>query len=308
MEFEREHILISDTFLGDLQIRYYGIIIVVALLVAAFVAAQLAKRSGKDPDHVWGGLTWAIIPGIVLARLWYVIFPPVSQLEGCGVDAVNAVCRDLNWMLENVTNLQNGPLAIWSGGLSIFGAVLGGFIGVYFYTRRNNLKLAQWLDIAGVAMPIGQAIGRIANYVNQELYGSPTNLPWGIQIDRANRANGYESLVEYPADSGFHPLYFYEALWSVLAFIVLRHWYLNHRERFLDGDFFLLYLIQYTFVRFILEFIRIEIAVIPGTLINSSQAMTGAIFVAAVVVFWLRQPRRREKQGDAPSGSVLQGA
>ena len=125
MNFEQEGIRIADT----LQIRYYGLIIVLAMLVAAVVAARLAKRDGKDPEHVWGALTWAIIPGIILARLWFVVFPPASLTAGCATEVTTDVCRNTAWFLQNITDLQNGPLAIWSGGLGIWGAVIRWFAG-----------------------------------------------------------------------------------------------------------------------------------------------------------------------------------
>ena len=156
MEFQSQFIQI-----GNVQIRYYGIIIVTAMLMATVIAARLAKKTGRDPEHVYGALTWAIIPGIILARLWFVFFPS----ESLGVDR--------SYLLENFFNLENGAIAIWSGGLSIFGAVLGGLLGTLVYLRRNKLPVAPWLDIAAVVLPLGQAIGRWANYVNQELYGKP---------------------------------------------------------------------------------------------------------------------------------------
>jgi phosphatidylglycerol:prolipoprotein diacylglycerol transferase len=285
MKFEAEGIRLFDT----LQIRYYGLIIVFAMLVAATIAARLAKRDGKDPEHIWGGLTWAIIPGIIFARLWFVIFPPATLTAGCANPTGQAVCHNLSWFLQNISNFQDGPLAIWSGGLSIFGAVLGGLLGVYIYLRRNKLPMGPWLDIAAVALPLGQAIGRWANFVNQELYGSVTTLPWGITIDSAHRVAPYTSTVDFPvATTLFHPLFLYEALWSVLAFIVLVNLFLRYRSRFLPGDLFLIYLLQYSFIRFLLEFLRAEVAYIPGTSINSSQAMTGIVFVAALLYFLYR--------------------
>jgi phosphatidylglycerol:prolipoprotein diacylglycerol transferase len=263
------------------QIRYYGIIIVLAMLVAAWIAARVAKRDGRDPDHIWGALTWAIIPAIVLARLWFVLFPPVSVVEQ-GMDTA--------WFLANFFDLQNGAIAIWSGGLSIFGAVIGGFLGAYIYIRRNKLPLAPWLDIAGVALPVGQAIGRLANFVNQELYGTVTSLPWGLRIDAAHRVAPFKSLVEYPVDTTrFHPLFLYEALWNVLAFVVLLNLFQRNRDKLRYGDIFLLYVMQYSFIRFLLEFVRVEVAHIPGTTINSSQAFTALAFVLAFVVFLYRQ-------------------
>lgn len=271
MEFGREVITLFDR----VQIRYYGIIIVVAMLVAATLAARLAKRSKMDPDHIWGGLTWAIIPAIIGARLWFVLFPPASLV---------AQGQDTAWFFQNFFNLENGAIAIWSGGLSIFGAVLGGFLGAYLYIRRNKLPLAPWLDIAGVALPLGQAIGRWANFVNQELYGIPTSLPWGITIESAKRVEPYRSLVDFPQNTTlFHPLFLYESLWSILAFIVLLNLYLRNRQNFRPGDLFLLWVMQYAFIRFMLEFIRVETTVVAG--VNFSQVVCVVAFIAALVMF-----------------------
>lgn len=288
MEFEREFIVIGNT----LQIRYYGIIIVLAMLVAAWVAARLARREGDDPEHVWGALTWAIIPAIIGARLWFVLFPPAALVEQ-GMDTA--------WFLQNFTNLQNGPLAIWSGGLGIFGAVLGGLLGAYIYLRRNRLSIGHWLDIAGVVLPLGQAIGRWANYVNQELYGTPTSLPWGITIDSAHRVDPYRSLIDYPLETKFHPLFLYESLWNLIAFVVLLNVFQRRlRYRLRQGDIFLLYVMQYSVIRFLLEFVRVEIAWIPGTTINSSQAATAVIFVIALVLFIIRR-RNAPQASDRPA-------
>ncbi len=275
MEFQAEYILIADR----LQIRYYGIIIVVAMLIAASIAARLAKRDGKDPDHIWGALTWAIIPAIIGARLWFVLFPPQTLI---------AQGNDTAWFFENFFNLENGAIAIWSGGLSIFGAVLGGLLGGYLYLRRNKLPVGQWLDIAGVCIPLGQAIGRWANYVNQELYGTVTTLPWGITISASKRVDPFRSLVDYPvADTLFHPLFLYESLWSILAFIVLLNLFLRRRKNFAPGSFFLLYVMQYSVIRFLLEFIRVEVSLVSG--VNVAQVVCAVAFVIALVVFVARR-------------------
>ena len=339
MEFEQAHIVI-----GNLQIRYYGIIIVVALLAGAYVASLLASRGGRDSDHIWGGLTWAIVPGIIGARLWFVLFPPVSLIEGCGIEG--EICQNTAWFMENFFNTQNGAIAIWSGGLSIFGAIIGGSLGAYLYLSswhnrvigllttilmpllwliqlvewlvkmivqrvqgkdvarfrylrpqstfpNEGMRLTPWMDIAGVSIPLGQAIGRFANYVNQELYGAPTNLPWGIQIPRDARVAPFESLVDYPIDTLFHPIWAYEAIWSLVAFYVLWRIYHQYRDRLLSGDILLIYIAQYSFVRFLLEFLRVEIAVIGESGINSSQTVTLIAFLVAVALLL-----RRHRVGD----------
>ncbi len=283
MTFQQEGIQLFN----QIQIRYYGLIIVFAMLVAATVAARLAKRDGKDPEHIWGALTWAIIPGIIFARLFFILFPPVSLTAGCVTASTADVCRDTGWFFQNFFNLQNGAVAIWSGGLNIFGAVIGGFLGAYIYMRRNHLPLGPWLDIAAVVLPLGQAIGRWANYVNQELYGTVTTLPWGIQIDAAHRVAPYGSTVDYPyATTFFHPLFLYESLWSILAFFVLYNIFRRYRARLLPGDIFLFWIMEYSVIRFLLEFIKVEVSVVAG--INVWQALCVIGFVGALVFFLYR--------------------
>lgn len=360
MEFTAEHILLTGTPIGDVQIRYYGIIIVSAMMIAAWMAARLAERTGRDPDHIWGGLTWAIPFGIIGARLWFVTFPPISMTAGCGDPNATTVCMDTAYWYSNFFNLQNGAIAVWTGGLHIYGAVIGGLFGAWLYLGQlhnpvgrffhiiflpisipltaifwvieaaiqrvrgeevtpyeipkfesdfpdEGIPMGPWLDIAGVAIPLAQAIGRFANYVNQELYGTPTNLPWGIRIDAEHRVGVYESMVEYPYDSTlFHPLFLYEALWNIAAFFVLLNLYNNNRNRFRPGDFFLLYLVQYSFVRFWLEFIRVAKAYFPGTEINSSQVVAAIVFVVALGVLLYRRANAPEK--DYPTGNPEAGA
>ena len=345
MEFESAHLVI-----GNLQVRYYGIIIVVALLAGAYVASLLAARSGRDPDHIWGGLTWAIIPGIIGARLWFVLFPPISLVQGCGIEG--EVCQNTAYFLENFFDTESGAIAIWTGGLGIFGGMFGALLGIYLYLSHwhnrivglfttiltpviwlyqllewlvnfpinllrgkdnpafkyqrpasdfpdEGMPLAPWLDIAAVAIPLGQAIGRFANYVNQELYGSPTDFPWGIEIPRAARVAPYESLIEYPTDALFHPIWAYEALWSLVAFYVLWRVYHHYRDRLFTGDIMLLYVAQYSFVRFFLEFLRVEYAVVADSGINSSQAVTALAFIVSAGLLL-----QRHRSGRVPDGAA----
>jgi phosphatidylglycerol:prolipoprotein diacylglycerol transferase len=289
---ERESLLLW----GALQVRYYGIIIVIAMLLAANVSARLAMIDGRNPEHIWGALTWAIIPGIILARLWFVTFPPITS---------NLTAADY---YANFFDVNNGAIAIWSGGLSIFGAVLGGFAGAYIYFYRNGLVVPAWLDIAAVGLPLGQAVGRWANYINQELYGSVTNLPWGIQIEMSRRVFPFTSPIDYPFETTlFHPLFLYESIWSFLAFILLLNLFLRNRNKMRPGNIFLLYLMQYSVIRFLLEFLRLEISVVGG--LNFSQVVTGVIFVVAAVLFFVRSratdatPRKKLK--DRPMASEI---
>lgn len=273
--------------IGNVQIRYYGLIIVTAILVAASVAARLAKRQGKNPDDVWGAMFLAVILGIVGARLWYILFPPVSAV---------AAGRDTAWYFANFFNLQDGAIAIWSGGLHIFGAFLGGFIGAYIYLRQNKLNVLEWLDIAAVALPLGQFIGRWANYVNQELYGLPTGVSWwGLSIARQFRVGEFTRTTIYPLDGPnqtlFHPLFLYEGVLMLMVFFVLLRLFNTQRQTLKPGTLFFLYVASYSVVRYALEFLRIELNLLrlydaAGNVIariNVTQLLCGIGFVYAVI-------------------------
>lgn len=261
--------------LGPLYIRFYGLLIVGGLLLAASLAAWMARRDDRDPDHVWGALTWALIPGIIGARLWFVFFPSSEMVERGFTTG---------WMLSHPFDMVNGPLAIWNGGLGIFGAVIGGVLGIVLYTRRNRLAFAEWIDIGAVVLPLGQAIGRWGNFVNQELYGHPTTLPWGITIDRFARVGPYTDLATYPLDTQFHPIFLYESLWNALTMVVLLFLWLNYRKAFRKGDFLLLYIVSYSVIRFLLEYLRVDVTLV--SVINVSQATTllfGLVALALIV-------------------------
>jgi phosphatidylglycerol---prolipoprotein diacylglyceryl transferase len=282
MEFGPQSITV-----GQFQIRYYGIIIVTAILVAAWIAARLARRDGRDPDHVWGAMFGAVILGIIGARLWFILFPPQSLV---------AAGKDTAWFFQNFFNLQDGAIAIWSGGLHIFGAFLGGFIGAYLYIRQQKLPVGPWLDIAAVVLPLGQAIGRWANYINQELYGRPTGSDWlGIAIESQFRVAPYTSTIDYPATTLFHPLFLYESVWNFIAFFALLYLWQRYRHQWRAGTIFLLYVAQYAFIRYILEFLRVELSVITiGDMrINVTQLICAIAFLVSVALLLTYSRSRR---------------
>ncbi|MBN1667711.1 MAG: prolipoprotein diacylglyceryl transferase, partial [Anaerolineales bacterium] len=155
-----------DSFtIGPLRIYYYGIILMTGALAAAFLAASEAKRRKQNPEIVWDGLIWVLIFGIIGARVWHILTPPPSMVER-GITTM--------WYLTHPLDMLN----IRAGGLGIPGAVIGGALGLYIFCRRNKFDFRMWADIAAPTVALGQAIGRWGNFVNQELYGKPTDLPW----------------------------------------------------------------------------------------------------------------------------------
>ncbi len=253
--------------IGPLQVRWYSLMILLGILVGQWVASRLARERGENPDHVVGVLVLAVPLGLIGARLYHVISA---------------------WGFYS----QYPELipAIWRGGIGIYGGIAGALLAFVIYTRWQKLSLLRWLDIAAPGLLIGQAIGRWGNYFNQELYGPPTDLPWGIPIDKAHRLPGYES----DSYKLFHPLFLYESLFNILGFFILM--WINRRfgKKMANGDLVLLYMVWYPLGRFWLEGLRLDSWMILG--IATAQWVSGLVMLAAVILLLYR---KRPKQTEA---------
>lgn len=255
---------------GSFPIYWYGILIVAGALAGAYVATIEAKRRGIDPDHVWNGLLVALILGVIGARLYHVLSTPAGTNIG------------LQYYLDNPFEILN----FRQGGLGIYGAVAGGLLAVYLYGRYAKLNFLQLVDIAMPGLAIGQAIGRWGNFFNQELYGYPTDLPWGIRIDAAHRLPLFGDLTKYPVETTrFHPTFFYESLWmlgmALVLLFVARRW-----ENAKPGDLLLLWGMWYGCGRFFIEFQRPDAWLISG--IAAAQLIGLALVVICGVALMYR--------------------
>lgn len=228
--------------LGPLQVHWYGILIVGGAVLAAFVAAHLAKRDDQNPEHIWNMLTVILIVGIIGARLYHVFSRPAGGFIGW------------DYYREHPLDI----IAFWNGGfrgLGIYGGVAGGILGLFLYTYFAKLKFLQWTDYATPGLLLAQAIGRWGNFVNQELYGPPTTLPWGIHIDCSHRYGAFlcPPTGTIPADTRFHPTFLYESLWNFIGFLLLFWISRRFHDRLRSGDVLFLYLIYYPLGRFWIE-------------------------------------------------------
>ncbi len=224
----------------DRPVYWYGLMVTLGTLAGAYIADREARARGHNPDHVWNALIPIMILGLLGARLYHVISSP----QGSGTS--------IQTYLEDPISI----IAFWDGGLrglGIFGALVGGLVGLWLYVRFAKLSFPEWADIIAIGVPLGQAIGRWGNYFNQELYGNPTELPWGIQIESAYRLPAFAGL---PSDQLFHPTFLYESLWNLLAFFFLA--FLAHRfsHRLRAGDIALIYCILYPTGRYLAELQR----------------------------------------------------
>ncbi|MEW6092680.1 MAG: prolipoprotein diacylglyceryl transferase [Chloroflexota bacterium] len=259
----------------EIRIYYYGILITLGVIAAAFLGTVEARRRGFNPDYLWDALFWVVLAGIVGARLWHIFTPPPSMVE-MGITTQYYLTHPLE------------ALNIRSGGLGIPGAVIGGAIALWIYCRRKKISFLTWADVIAPGLALAQAIGRWGNFFNQEVYGQPTDLPWKIYIDPLHRVSGYEN-YEY-----FHPLFLYESLWNLLNMAILLIVGRRFEKWLKPGDIFYFYMISYAIGRFSLEFLRLDSAQVGG--INFNQYFVLVVgLVAGGLIYWNHRPRRVEK-------------
>jgi phosphatidylglycerol:prolipoprotein diacylglycerol transferase len=252
-------------------IHFYGIIIMFGALAGSYLARAEAKRRDHDPDIIWDMLIYLIVGGIIGARLWHIFSPPPTSLAQ-GVTTAYYLSHPL------------AAIAIWNGGLGIPGAVIGGVVVMYWYTRKHRLDFSDWLDIAAPGVALGQAIGRWGNFFNQELYGAPTHLPWAIYIDPQHRMTGFTDQAYY------HPLFLYESLWNLANMILLLWLGRRYSGRLKSGDLFLIYVINYAIGRFLLDFLRLDASRVFGINFNQTIMAILAAFMTMTII-WRHRPR-----------------
>lgn len=238
--------------LGPLTFRAYGLMIALGVLAAVWLVGKRFAQRGLDADHATGLAMWAVPAGLVGARLYHVI-TDWQRFEGRWGDAFK----------------------LWEGGLGILGGVIAGAIAGAAYARKHDIAIATILDVAAPAMPLAQAIGRWGNWFNQELFGRPTDLPWGLEIDAEHRP------AEYADTETFHPTFLYESLWNlVLVGVLLR---LERTKRLRPVGLFATYLAGYSIGRLWIEAIRIDTASeVAGLRVNLW--VFSALLLASLVV------------------------
>jgi len=254
----------------SVPISWHGVIVAFGALLAVYVATFEVRRRGENPEHISNALIVALLLGVVGSRLYHII-SDLARGDPLGY-------------LRNPLNMVTG----FSMGLGILGGVAGGILGLWLYTQRAGLKFSRWADIGAPSLALAQAIGRWGNFTNQELYGYPTTLPWGIPIDAGHRL---PQLAGLPASARFHPTFLYESLLDLLAFGVLLYVSRRWGARLQDGDLALLYLVLYPLGRFFAEFQRPDAWTIGG--IPTAQVIGIVSIVGASAVLIYRHAGRR---------------
>jgi len=253
--------------IGGFSLRWYGVIVMIGVIAGSLMVERVLKRHGENSETIWDALVWVLPVGIIGARLWYVI----------------------NATLGGDSRFSNDPAEIfkvWHGGLHIFGGLLLGGAVLLYYLNKNKLDAWLFLDAAGPAMLVGQAIGRIANFINQELYGPPTTLPWGIPISADHRLPQFASL---PDTTRFHPTFAYELLWNFAAAGILIWLSKRYEKQLKPGTIFAGWLIAAGIGRTWIElFFRPDQPKIGDSIVSYSAVVSALMAIVGALLLMAR--------------------
>ncbi len=253
--------------LGPLTLRLYGLMLLSGIIVAVWLTRRRWRAQGGNDELVYRVALWGVLAGVIGARLYH-------DLTSWNQDPAIGE----NWY---------GPIAVWKGGLGIWGGVLFGALAGAWVVRRARESVLAFMDAVAPGLLLAQGIGRIGNYFNQELYGKPTSLPWALKIDPAHRPDRYAHYAT------FHPTFLYELLWDV-GFALLLIW-LGRRFPVRAPGLFALYVAGYSFARIFEELLRVDPAnYFLGLRLNFFVATTLTVLASGFFAFWQfrRQPRR----------------
>jgi prolipoprotein diacylglyceryl transferase len=251
--------------IGPLQLRAYGLAIAVGVVVAVGIAQRRWAARGGDPADITSLALWAVLAGLVGARAYHVL-------------------TDFDRFADRWWHVP----AVWEGGLGIPGGLAAGVVTGVIIARRRGLPAAQLLDVVAPAIPVAQAIGRLGNWFNQELFGRPSDLPWALRIDPDRRPPGYADVATY------HPAFLYEALWNLALAALLIAWERRHRDQ-RPGTLFALYVAGYALGRLWVEALRIDPATrLLGLRVN---IWTSLVALAAAAAWLLMTTWRSRRNG-----------
>jgi prolipoprotein diacylglyceryl transferase len=251
--------------LGPLTVHMYGLMLLAGIAACIWITGRRWVARGGEWDLIFRLAVWGVAAGIIGARLYHLA---------------------TSW--DEVPDEWWGPFAIWRGGLGVWGGIaLGTLVGA-IVARRDGINVPALMDCVAPGLLVAQAIGRLGNWWNQELFGKPSDLPWALEIDPEHRPE------QYPLDATFHPTFLYELTWNLVAFGILL--LVERRFRLRPPSLFALYVALYCFGRFWIEQLRVDPShELAGLRLNSFVAI--AVFVLAVAVFvWLQLRDRRDRR------------
>ena len=262
-----------EWFPGDLTLHAYALCILLGMVAAAFLTNRRLTARGAEPWIVLDIVLWAIPLGIIGARLFHVVTHPDDYFAG-----------------QNPIEI----LYIWNGGIAIFGGLIGGAIGAYIGCRSTGVRFTAFADALAPGLLLAQALGRVGNWFNRELFGLPTDLPWGLEIESDNPAFP----VGLPEGTLFHPTFLYEVVWNLLGVAVLL--YLSKKFAMQWGKLLAMYLIWYGAGRIVWESIRVD----PSEVFFGLRSNVWAAIIAVLLGIIILVVQSRRHPGAEPSPYV----
>jgi phosphatidylglycerol---prolipoprotein diacylglyceryl transferase len=252
--------------IGSITLRWYGLLIACAVLIGVNLSMYLAKKRGMSAEMIGDLAIWLVLAAIPGARLYYVLF---------------------KW--DYYQNHLNEIASIWQGGIAIHGAILGGTLAAFIFSKVKNLNFWELADVVAPSVAIGQAIGRWGNFFNSEAFGSPTNLPWKLYIPFSRRP------AEFQEQDYFHPTFLYESLWNLGVFGILMflfHRGLHSRRPLRNGSLFMIYLIVYSLGRVWIEGLRTD-SLMVGSLKMAQVISFVGVVIGAAGLAWIYRSRSK---------------
>jgi phosphatidylglycerol:prolipoprotein diacylglycerol transferase len=260
---------------GPIALSYHGLLFALGIAVGAWLTGRELARRGYDGSLALGSLFFVVPLGVVGARLYHV----ATEYH------------------RYASNPYPKVLEGYEGGLGIYGAVAGGFLGLLLFSQYRGINALTFADAAAPGLALGQAIGRWGNYFNQELFGRPSDLPWAIRIAPENRIAPIGP-TRFADATSFHPTFFYESVWDLLIALALL-WVARHfADRLKNGDVFVLYVSLYSVGRFFVETLRIDPAFIIGSSFRGNLLISGVLAVGFALILILRHHRMPRSHPD----------
>ena len=278
MEFTAQGIQV-----GPIVVSFFSLIVLAALLSAVIFAHVRVSRAQQDTKIVVDIAVWVLVCSIVMGRIFYVLNPPPSVAE----------LYNRDWMFSHVSDLQIGPFAVWSGGIGSAGALLGGIVGAVIVLRRNKVDLWYWGDLLAPPALLGLAISPVANLLTQQMYGQPTTLPWGIQVENP--------IPPYATGTISHPTPVYVSLWGLLCLGLIL--WVERKLSPQTGELLLIATVLYLPGLILADLLRVDVNhFLLG--LTGTQSFALILVMAATVLLVVRRRSRISKTSPLPVKAV----